>query len=274
MSWADRAMGIILGNKIPIRGPAQRDGLRKSGALARDVLLKTAERVIVGVTTGEIDRYAAAEIAARGATSAFLGYRGFKGNICISINEEIVHGIGGSRVIEDGDIVSIDIGVHYQGWVGDNALTVPVGKVDKETLRLLAATEEALYVAIGHARDGEMLGTLCHSVEAHVIQYGFSVVREFVGHGVGRKLHEEPQVPNFGEIGARPRLKAGMSLAIEPMVNLGSPNSRVLSDGWTAVTTDKKPSAHYEHMVLVTEDEPEVLTWRERMFPGGVASIG
>ena len=267
-------MGIILGNKIPIRGPAQRDGLRKSGALARDVLLKTAEMVKAGVTTREIDKFAAAEIAARGATSAFLGYRGFKGTICISINEEIVHGIGGPRIIQDGDIVSIDIGVYYQGWVGDNALTVPVGNVDKETLRLLAATEESLHVAISHARDCEMLGTLCNSVEAHVTQYGFSVVREFVGHGVGRKLHEEPQVPNFGEVGARPRLKAGMCLAIEPMVNLGSPNSRVLPDGWTAVTTDKKPSAHFEHMVLITEGEPEVLTWRERMFPKGVASVG
>jgi methionyl aminopeptidase len=266
-------MGVMLGNRIPIRGPAQRDGLRQSGAVARDILLKTAEIVKAGVTTREIDRFAADQIRSHGATSAFLGYRGFKGNICVSVNEEIVHGIGSSRIIEDGDVVSIDIGVHYKGWVGDNALTVPVGNVARDTLRLLAATEEALHIAISHARDGEMLGTLCHSVEAHVAQFGFTVVREFVGHGVGRKLHEEPQVPNYGEKGARPRLKAGMTLAIEPMINLGVATSRVLADGWTAVTTDRKPSAHFEHMVLITEGEPEILTWREKMFPAGVASI-
>jgi methionyl aminopeptidase len=138
---------------------------------------------------------------------------------------------------------------------------------------LLAATEESLHVAISHARDGEMLGTLCASVEEHVKQHGYTVVREFVGHGVGRKLHEEPQVPNYGKRGERPRLKAGMTLAIEPMVNMGSAKSRVLSDGWTAITQDRKPSAHYEHVVLITTGEPEILTWRERMFPQGVASL-
>jgi len=266
-------MALLFGNKIPIRHGAQRDSMRKACGVARDILLKTAQQVQAGVTTKEVDRYAAAEIRARGCTSAFLGYRGFPGNICISINEEIVHGIGGSRVIQDGDIVKIDIGVHYQGWVGDNALTVPVGNVSKEVLRLLAATEESLHIACNHARDGEMLGTLCNSVEEHVVQFGYTVVREFVGHGVGRKLHEEPQVPNYGDPGARPRLRAGMTLAIEPMINLGVGESRVLSDGWTAITKDRKPSAHYEHVVLVTEGEPEILTWRERMFPLGVKSV-
>ena len=266
-------MGFLKANRIPIRQGAQQDGLRRACGMARDILLKTAKQVAVGITTREVDRFAVAEMKAMGCTSAFLGYRGFPGNICISINEEIVHGIGGPRLIQDGDIVKIDIGIYYDGWVGDNALTIPVGTVDPQVMRLLAATEESLHVAISHARDGEMLGTLCASVEEHVIQYGFTVVREFVGHGVGRKLHEEPQVPNYGRKGERPRLQAGMSLAIEPMVNLGVAKTRILSDGWTAITQDRKASAHYEHVVLVTAGEPEVLTWRERMFPLGVASL-
>ena len=169
--------------------------------------------------------------------------------------------------------MKIDVGVYYDGWVGDNALTVPVGNVDQATLKLLAATEESLLVAASHARDGEMLGTLCWSVENHVKQYGFTVVRDFVGHGVGRKLHEEPQVPNYGKRGERPRLKAGMTLAIEPMINLGAEKTRILADGWTVIATDRKPSAHYEHVVLVTDGEPEILTARGRMVPEGVANL-
>lgn len=266
-------MGFLSASRIPVRHGSQQDGIRRACGLARDILLKTAAQIAVGVTTKEVDRFAAAEFKARGCTSAFLGYRGFPGNVCISLNEEIVHGIGGPRVIQDGDIVKLDIGIYYDGWVGDNALSVPVGNVPHETLHLLAATEESLHVAISHARDGEMLGTLCASVEEHVKQHGYTVVREFVGHGVGRKLHEEPQVPNYGKRGERPRLKAGMTLAIEPMVNMGSAKSRVLSDGWTAITQDRKPSAHYEHVVLITTGEPEILTWRERMFPQGVDSV-
>ena len=266
-------MGFLSASRIPIRHGSQQDGIRRACGLARDILLKTADQIVAGATTKEVDRFAAAEFKTAGCTSAFLGYRGFPGNVCISINEEIVHGIGGPRVIQDGDIVKLDIGISFHGWIGDNALSVPVGTVSSETLHLLAATEESLHVAISHARDGEMLGTLCASVEEHVKTYGYTVVREFVGHGVGRKLHEEPQVPNYGRRGERPRLKAGMTLAIEPMVNMGSAKSRVLSDGWTAITQDRKPSAHYEHVVLITEDEPEVLTWRERMFPQGVASL-
>jgi methionyl aminopeptidase len=264
---------MFLSPKAPVRHPSQFDFLRRSGAVARDVLLKTAEQVTAGATTLDIDRFAAAEIKARGATSAFLGYRGFPGTICISINEEVVHGIGGPRVILDGDVVSIDVGVHYQGWVGDNALTVPVGNVAIETLKLLAVTEESLLIAVDHARDGWMLGDLSYSIESHVTTHGYSVVRELVGHGVGRKLHEEPQVPNFGSPGARPRLKAGMTLAIEPMINLGRAATRTLSDGWTVVTQDRQPSAHFEHMVLITASGPEILTERDRMFPNGLASV-
>lgn len=266
-------MALLNGNRIPIRHGAQQQGIRVACQKARDILIKTASLVQAGITTAEVDRAAAAEIRAIGAKSAFLGYRGFPGTICISINEEVVHGIGGSRVIQDGDVVKIDVGIYFDGWVGDNALTVPVGNVAQETLRLLAATEESLLVAVNHARDGEMLGTLCWSVENHVKQYGFSVVRDFVGHGVGRKLHEEPQVPNYGKRGERPRLKAGMTLAIEPMINLGGEKTRILADGWTVIATDRKPSAHYEHVVLVTEGEPEILTARHRMFPEGVNDL-
>jgi methionyl aminopeptidase len=266
-------MGLFDANRIPTRHGAQQAAIRRACEMARDILLTTAAEIHVGATTAQIDRLAAAEMKALNCKSAFLGYRGFPGHICISINEEVVHGIGGSRVIQDGDVVKIDIGIVYDGWVGDNALTVPVGNVAPETLKLLAVTEESLHVAIDHARDGHMLGDLCASVEEHVMKFNYTVVREFVGHGVGRKLHEEPQVPNYGKKGAKPRLKAGMTLAIEPMINLGTAKTRTLSDGWTVITQDRKPSAHYEHVVLITTGDPEVLTWRERMFPKGHADL-
>lgn len=255
-------------DRIPTRHGKALDGLRKACGLARDILLKAAAQVHVGITTGEIDRIAAAEIKAAGATSAFLNYqvgrRKFPGNICIGVNEEVVHGIGGSREIKPGDIVKIDVGIIKDGWVGDNALTVPVPPIAPDVQKLLSATEDALLIAIDWAREGLMLGDLCHSVENYVTRYGLTVVRDYVGHGVGRKLHEEPQVPNYGIKGAKPRLRAGMSIAIEPMINLGVEQTQTLKDGWTVVTMDRKPSAHYEHVVLITDGEPEVLTWRER----------
>lgn len=259
-------------DRIPTRHGKALDGLRRAGGLARDVLLKAAEMVKPGVTTGEIDQFVAAEIRRLGATSAFLNYRGggprpFPGHICISINEEVVHGIGSKREIKPGDIVKIDVGIIKDGWVGDNALTVPVAPIDPDVQRLLSATEDALEIAIDWARDGLMLGDLCHSVENYVQRFDLTVVREFVGHGVGRKLHEEPQVPNYGVKGTKPRLREGMTLAIEPMVNLGVGTTEILADGWTVVTSDRKPSAHYEHMVLITKGEPEVLTARPRINP-------
>jgi methionyl aminopeptidase len=196
--------------------------------------------------------------------SAFLGYKKFPGHICISVNEEVVHGIGGSRRVQYGDIVKIDCGVIKDGWVGDTATTVPVGVVDSRIQRLMQVTEDALEIAIKHAQAGHRLGDLSSSVEEEVIANGYSVVREFVGHGVGRKLHEEPQVPNYGRPGTGPKLKPGMTIAIEPMVNMGASAVRVLDDNWTVVTADGKPSAHFEHTVLITRDEPEILTWRER----------
>lgn len=255
-------------DRIPTRHGKALDGLRRACGVARDILIKAASQVQVGVTTGEIDRFAAAEIKAAGATSAFLNYqvgrKKFPGHICIGVNEEVVHGIGSTRVIKPGDIVKIDVGIIKDGWVGDNALTVPVPPIAPDVQKLLSATEDALLIAIDWARAGLMLGDLCHSVENYVTRYGLTVVRDYVGHGVGRKLHEEPQVPNYGVKGAKPRLRAGMSIAIEPMINLGVEQTETLKDGWTVVTMDRKPSAHYEHVVLITDGEPEVLTWRER----------
>jgi methionyl aminopeptidase len=193
-----------------------------------------------------------------------LGYRGFRGQICISVNEEVVHGIGGPRRIQPGDIVKIDVGVVKGGFIGDNATTVAAGDIPLETKRLMMATEQSLYEAISWARAGRRLADLCGSVEDYVKPFGFTIVRDFVGHGVGRKLHEEPQIPNYRPSGKSPILAPGMTLAIEPMVNAGRPGIRILDDGWTVVTEDAKPSAHYEHTVLVTEGEPEILTWRPR----------
>ncbi|HEX5175726.1 MAG TPA: type I methionyl aminopeptidase, partial [Chthoniobacteraceae bacterium] len=207
---------------------------------------------------------AADYIAEEKCTSAFLGYRGFPGNICISLNEEVVHGLGGARRIQYGDIVKLDIGVIKDGWVGDTARTVPAGMIDAKVQRLLQVTEETLEIAITHAQNGRRLGDLCAAIEEEVVANGYSVVREFVGHGVGRNLHEEPQVPNYGRRGSGPKLRPGMTLAIEPMVNMGTSAVRVLEDNWTVVTMDSLPSAHFEHTVLITKAEPEILTWREK----------
>ena len=250
---------------IPIRKGKQLDQLRVAAKVASSILRQISRAIQPGVTTGEIDAMAVELMRENDCRSAFLGYRNFPGNICISVNEEVVHGIGGPRPIQYGDIVKVDVGIIKDGWVGDNAMTVPVGAVSPQVNRLLYATEEALHTAISFARPGVRLGELCGSVEKTAIRYGFTVVREFVGHGVGRKLHEEPQVPNYGKPNKGPRLRAGMVLAIEPMVNMGRAGVEVLADNWTVVTLDRKPSAHYEHMALVTDDGPEILTERERV---------
>ncbi len=249
---------------IPIKSETEIRKMRIAGENASEVLQATAGFIEPGRTTAEVDAYAAELIAERGGIPTFLGYRNFPGNICISINEEVVHGIGGSRRIQPGDLISIDIGVTMDGWIGDNAVTVPVGPVTQEDRRLLAATEQSLYEAIDHARDGVLLADLCGSVEAYVNRHGFTVVRKLVGHGVGRNLHEKPEVPNFRPEGRSPRLKAGMILAIEPMVNAGVGEVDWLDDGWTVVTADRKSSAHFEHTVLVTTGDPEILTSRPR----------
>jgi len=255
---------------IPIRKGTDLDRMRVACGVARDILLATSKVIQPGITTGEVDAFAADLMEKAGCKSAFLGYRQFPGNICISVNEEVVHGIGGQRVIQFGDIIKIDVGIVKDGWVGDNAMTVPVGQIPPEVQKLLFVTEESLAVGISHARDGAMLGDLCSSIERCVVAHGFTVVREYVGHGVGKKLHEEPQVPNYGTPGERPRLKAGMILAIEPMVNLGTAKTKTLSDKWTVITADRKPSSHFEHTVLITKGDPEILTYRDRLTQPGL----
>jgi methionyl aminopeptidase len=251
--------------RIPIKSAKEIERMRIAGAIAGSILHEIASAVKPGVTTGDIDALAAELMRQNDCKSAFLGYRGFSGNICISVNEEVVHGIGGPRRILPGDIVSLDVGISKSGFIGDNATTVAVGDVPLETKRLLAVTEQSLYEAIKFARAGTKLADLCGAVEAFVEPQGFTIVREFVGHGVGRRLHEEPQVPNYRPAGKSPTLMPGMTLAIEPMVNAGVAEVRILDDGWTVITADRKPSAHFEHTVLVTADEPEILTKRPRI---------
>ncbi len=250
---------------IPIKTPGEIERMRDAGRCASSIIAQISALVKPGVTTLEIDTAAADLMSDKKCTSAFLGYKGFPGHICISLNEEVVHGIGGKRRIQYGDIVKLDVGVFYQGFVGDNATTVPAGVIDPRVMRLLDATETSLVLAIKKALPGNRVGDISSAVENEIIAHGFSVVREFVGHGVGRKLHEEPQVPNFGRPKSGAKLRPGMTLAIEPMVNMGTSAVKILGDGWTVVTADARPSAHFEHTVLITEGEPEILTRRENI---------
>jgi methionyl aminopeptidase len=249
---------------IPIKNEREIEKMRAACAIAARVLDQLGAALRPGVSTGDMDKMAGELMAAEGCKSAFLGYKGFPGNICISVNDEVVHGIGGGRRIQYGDVVKLDVGVVKDGWVGDTAKTVPVGAVRQDWQRLLAVTEDILERAIPLATAGRRLGDLCAFIEDEVVANGYNVVREFVGHGVGRKLHEEPQIPNFGRPGTGPKLKPGMTLAIEPMVNLGTAGVKTLEDGWTVITADGQPSAHFEHTILVTKGEPEILTWRQR----------
>ena len=249
---------------IPIKSERDIEKMREACASAARVLDKLGMLIRPGVTTGDIDEAAADFMSEENCRSAFLGYRNFPGNICISVNEEVVHGIGGSRRIQYGDIVKLDVGVIKGGWVGDTAKTVPVGAIKPAWSRLLTVTEDILDRVIPIATAGRRLGDISAFIEDEVLANGYNVVREFVGHGVGRNLHEEPQIPNFGRAGTGPRLKAGMALAIEPMVNLGGAAVRTLEDDWTVVTADNLPSAHFEHTVLITKSEPQILTWREK----------
>ena len=216
------------------------------------------------MTTREIDQYAAQLIKERGAKSAFLGYRKYPGNLCISVNDQVVHGLPNDRRVQFGDIVSLDVGVIYRGYIGDTAKTVAVGGCNVLAQKLMDVTERALYEGIGQAVPGNRVVDISRAVQNYVEANGFSVVREFVGHGVGRSMHEEPQIPNFVDGKSSPKLRPGMTIAIEPMVNAGSPAVKILNDGWTVVTQDGSLSAHFEHTVLITETEPEILTWPEK----------
>ena len=253
---------------IPIKSAREVEKMRQACRSASEILDRVSDLVRPGISTKEIDEAAAVFMQEARIKSAFLGYRlghrVFPGNICISLNDEVVHGIASPRRVQYGDIVKLDIGVIEDGWVGDTAATVAVGMVDERVDLLMRVTENALERAIRIAHEGNRLGDICAEIEDEARRNRFSVVREFVGHGVGRKLHEEPQIPNYGKRGSGPRLKAGMTLAIEPMVNLGTAAVRLLDDGWTVVTADGLPSAHFEHTVLITKDEPEILTWRAK----------
>ncbi len=254
-----------MSTKIPVRNPNEISKLRKAGEVSARILMELMPIIKPGITTKEIDDYARELFQREGCGNAFYGYYGYPGQLCISVNEEVVHGIGGSRVIHDGDIVSLDAGAIVDGWYGDNAMTVAVGNVSEEARRLLAVTEESLFRAIEQAKQGNPLSEVCAAVEDFVRPYGFGIVREYVGHGVGRKLHEEPQIPNYRPNYPMPRLKRGMILAIEPMITLGGCRVKVLDDNWTAVTADGSWAAHFEHTVAVGSHGGEILTERPRI---------
>ena len=246
--------------KIPLKSAAELEAMRTSCRMTAEVLRQVADAVQAGVTTGELDALARRLIEGMKAKPSFLGYRGYPAAICISVNDEVIHGIPGRRTILPGDVVSLDVGVYYNGFHGDAATTVMVGVTDPDTIRLVETTKRALAAAVAAARPGGRLSDVSHAVETTAKEAGCSVVKEFVGHGVGRHLHEDPQVPNYGAPGRGPLLMPGMTLAIEPMVNLGRPEVVVLDDKWTVVTRDGKPSAHFEHTVAVLEERVEVLT--------------
>ena len=254
---------------IICKSPAELERMKPANALVAAILGELRDAVAPGVTTADLDALAESRVRAAGAEPAFKGYHGYPATICASVNEEVVHGIPSRRELVEGDIVAIDLGVVLDGFYGDAAVTLPVGRVSELAATLLRVTEESLHKAIAQVRVGARISDLGAAVQTHVETHGFSVVREFVGHGIGQKLHEEPQIPNYGPGGRGPRLAEGMVLAIEPMVNLGKAPVRVLSDGWTAVTKDGLLSAHFEHTVAVTTAGPLVLT-----APGGAVVAG
>ena len=245
---------------IVLKSPSEIDKMSRAGQIVSDALEELKDRVKPGVTTLELDAFAENFILKRNAIPGFKGYRNFPASLCTSVNEEVVHGIPSERVLEEGDIIGLDLGAIVDGYYGDAAITVSVGRIDHKIERLLKITEESLYKGIDQVREGNRLTDISNAIQRHVEPLGYSIVREFVGHGIGRELHEDPQVPNFGSPGQGPRLKVGMALAIEPMVNMGTGGVRILSDNWTAVTRDGSLSAHFEHSVAVTENGPLILT--------------
>jgi len=245
---------------IVCRSQSEIAKLRRVNQLVARILAELRKTVAAGVTTRDLDQLAERLVEEAGAEPAFKGYHGYPATVCASVNEQVVHGIPSSRALVNGDIVSIDMGAKLDGFFGDCAVTVPVGEVSAETTKLLRVTEEALFQGIDAVKPGARVSDIGAAVQSHVEARGFSVVREFVGHGIGTSLHEEPQVANYGPAGSGPRLSEGMVLAIEPMVNAGRPSVKVQSDGWTAVTTDGSLSAHFEHTVVVTREGTEILT--------------
>ena len=245
---------------ISIKSPREIELMRIAGRIVAETHELLRKAIRPGITTLELDEIAEEYIRKRGAIPAFKDYNGFPASICSSINEQVVHGIPGPTVLKDGDIIGIDIGAVYDGYYGDAARTYGIGRIDKETERLLKVTEESFFKGIEYALPGNRLSDISHSIQKHVESNGFSVVRDFVGHGIGRNMHEDPQIPNYGLPHKGPRLAAGMALAIEPMVNQGKYAVKVREDGWTVVTADGKPSAHYENTIVITNGNPEILT--------------
>ena len=246
---------------IIIKKSEELECMRQASRITAQALLVAREAITPGVSTWEVDHKVRTFIEKCGATPSFLGYSGFPGSACISLNEEVIHGIPSKRVIiKEGDIVKVDVGARFRGYNGDSARTYPVGKVSEQALKLISVTEQSFYEALKVCRAGQRLGDIGHAIEDFVISNGFSIVKKYVGHGIGRDLHEDPQVPNYGRAGRGARLYAGMTLAIEPMVNEGNEDVQVLKDGWTVTTVDGSLSAHYENTVAITDGEPVLLT--------------
>lgn len=252
---------MLKSTSVETKTPAELALMAEAGRFLAEVHAEMAKAVVAGATTWDVDQVAAREIKARKCKAAFPGYRGYPATLCISVNEEVVHGIPSkAKVLKDGDIVGCDLGLIWKGFYADSAVTHPVGAVSPEAAKLVETTRLSLLAGIAQARPGNRVGDIGAAVQSVAEAAGYSVVREFVGHGIGRALHEDPAIPNYGRAGTGLRLSAGMVLAIEPMVNLGTADVKVLADGWTAVTVDGKQSAHFEHTVAVTEDGPRVLT--------------
>ena len=244
---------------ITIKSTQEIEYMRKAGRIVSDTHDLLKSHIKPGITTGELDRIAEQFIRSQGATPSFKGYNGFPGSICTSVNEQVVHGIPGLEMLKDGDIISVDIGAYYKGYHGDAARTFPVGKISQDAEKLIQVTKESFFEGLKYAVPGNRLSDISAAIQHYVESHGFSVVREFVGHGIGAELHEDPQVPNYGSPGRGPRLREGMALAIEPMVNMGRYEVNILSNRWTVVTIDASLSAHYEHTIVITKGAPEIL---------------
>jgi methionyl aminopeptidase len=255
-----------------LKSASEIEQMYEANQIVAATLQMLEERIVPGVTTWQLDQWAEKLCRKRKALPAFKGYRGFPGSLCVSVNEQVVHGIPSKKVkLVDGDVVSIDFGVKYNGFYGDSAITIPVGTIGEDVQALLIATQESLYHAIAAIKKGNRVVDISTAVQQHVEQQGFSVVRQFVGHGIGKNLHEPPEIPNYVQGKNSPKLHVGMVLAVEPMINLGGPEVVVLQDGWTVVTKDKKVSAHFEHSIALTEEGPWVLSKRENeQLPGSI----
>ncbi len=247
---------------ITIKSATELEAMRQSSRIVATVLGELEPLIRPGIRTRDLDLYAEKRTRELGAVPAFKGYRGYPASVCISVNEEIIHGIPSGRILQEGDIVSLDFGVLFEGFYSDSALTAPVGRTSEEAMKLIAAAERSFFKGLEQMKEGQRLSDISAAIQQSVESEGFSVIRQFVGHGIGRALHEEPQVPNFGPAGRGPKIRPGMTLAIEPMIAAGDYEIEILEDGWTAVTRDRRLAAHYEHTVAMTENGPEVLSAR------------